>query len=122
MCCGCATMCMKNALNMELIRKEIRMNMHEICMKFDKCMNMHKIWTNYDKNAIWKYAKIYTNRHIYAQICINMPQCKYMSGLREMPCYENMQKLCKKYSRNIQSSILYATYAEMCSPRFADGF
>jgi hypothetical protein len=86
------------------------MNMHEyvdICIKCAViCTNMHKILM-----CNGKYAEICRNMQKYAEIC------KYMSGLRKVPCYEKMQEICK-HMQNMQSRIVCAAHAETCTPHF----
>jgi hypothetical protein len=64
------------------------------------------------------------NMHKNAQICGNMQKiCKYMQGLRLVLFVQkyarNMQDICM-YMQNMQARILYAVYARICIPHFAD--
>ena len=79
---------------------------------------MHQYANNMHKYAIGKYAQICPNMWKNAKYMQGI--CKYMQGLRLVLFCENMQDICT-YMQNMQARILYAVYAHIFIPHFADG-
>ena len=93
--------------------------MQGICKEYAK--NMQEYAINMQKYAIVKYAEICRNmQKICNKYAINMQKYARPANIELLWEYaRNMQKICKNM-QYMQSGILYAEYARICTPHFAD--
>ena len=79
---------------------------------------MHRICTKYAKN-ICKNMQIYAiYMQKYANICSTVCATEICKNMQKYVKY--MHAICKNM-QNMQSRFLYAEYAKICTPHFADG-
>jgi hypothetical protein len=109
----------KNAQNMHKRCIKYAENMHKICRKYAE--NMQVYAQNMLKYAIKKYARICTNMHkICNKYATNMQRYAMSVNIDLLWEYaRNMHKICRNM-QYMQSWILYAEYARICTPHFAD--
>jgi hypothetical protein len=78
---------------------------------------MHRICTKYAKN-ICKNMQIYAMyMQKYANICSTVCATEICKNMQKYAKY--MHAICKNM-QNMQSRFLYAEYAKICTPHFAD--
>ena len=78
---------------------------------------MHRICTKYAKN-ICKNMQIYAiYMQKYANICSTVCATEICKNMQKYAKY--MHAICKNM-QNMQSRFLYAEYAKICTPHFAD--
>jgi hypothetical protein len=79
---------------------------------------MHRICTKYAKN-ICRNMQIYAiYMQKYANICSTVCATEICKNMQKYAKY--MHAICKNM-QNMQSRFLYAEYAKICTPHFADG-
>ena len=79
---------------------------------------MHRICTKYAKNICTNMQIYAIYMQKYANICSTVCATEICKNMQKYAKY--MHAICKNM-QNMQSRFLYAEYAKICTPHFADG-